>query len=252
MNASLPVAPSWYRSEPSVAGVTRIDEPHVHEFLRSNIWHIKGSRRDLVVDAGLGVTSLRRELPHLFSNHPLLIVTHAHLDHAGAAHEFADRWSHPSERLDVPPPASLRGPDLARLLGFDAADAPTIYLSALPTSRYQIDDFEVSPAPSTVDLADGAQIDLGDRVLSLLHLPGHTPGSCVLFDRDNGALFSGDVIYDDYLLDDLHGSDIADYRTSMEKLRELDVNVVYPGHGAPFDGVRMREIIDAYLTSRPS
>ena len=54
-------------------------------------------------------------------------------------------------------------------------------------------------------------IDLGDRVFEVVHLPGHTPGSAGLIDRDSGVLFTGDVLYDGDLLDELPESNIDDY-----------------------------------------
>ena len=71
-----------------------------------------------------------------------------------------------------------------------------------------------------------------------------------LFNEDDGSLFSGDVIYDDVLLDELPESDIADYVSSMLRLRALPVKIVYPGHGDAFDGDRMRQIIDEYVGRR--
>ena len=72
----LPTRSPWFRVEPVTDVLTRIDEPHVHELLRANIWHLRGRERDLVVDAGLGVASLREHVPALFERDPVLVLTH--------------------------------------------------------------------------------------------------------------------------------------------------------------------------------
>ncbi|WP_426504027.1 MBL fold metallo-hydrolase [Dactylosporangium sp. McL0621] len=99
-------------------------------------------------------------------------------------------------------------------------------------------------------LGDGDRIDLGGRVLTVLHLPGHTPGSIALLEERTGTLYSGDVVYDGGLIDDLPNSDVAAYRRSMELLAGLDVSVVHPGHGPSFDRARLRELAAAYLRQR--
>ena len=43
-------ATDWFRVRPVADGVTWIDEPHVREFYRCNIWHLRGRDRDLLVD----------------------------------------------------------------------------------------------------------------------------------------------------------------------------------------------------------
>ena len=49
----------------------------------------------------------------------------------------------------------------------------------------------------TQKLNDGDLIDLGDRCLRVIHLPGHSPGSIALLDvGSDRCLFSGDVVYD--------------------------------------------------------
>lgn len=248
---TLPIATTWFRRERVAPGVERIEEPHVHEFLRANIWHVTGRDRDLVVDAGLGVASLHQHLPELFAHNPILVLSHAHLDHVGSAHEFTDRRMHRFSAVDERTPASLHGPELATLLGLEPSGMPELLIDATPAG-FDPDAYTIQAAPLTAALADGDVIDLGDRRLQVLHLPGHTPGSICLFDEDAGALFSGDVIYDDLLLDELHESDIDQYVTSMLRLRELPIRTVYPGHGRPFDGERMREIIDDYVRARAS
>jgi glyoxylase-like metal-dependent hydrolase (beta-lactamase superfamily II) len=63
-------------------------------------------------------------------------------------------------------------------------------------------------------------------------------------------LISGDTIYDDVLIDEITGADIADYAASLQRLRDLPVRVVYPGHGPSFPSTRMRQLINRYLTER--
>lgn len=252
MKPALTVAAEWYRVRSVTGSVTMIDEPYVHELLRANIWHVRGASRDLVVDAGLGVASLRNSLPVVFERNPVLVVTHAHLDHVGSAHEFDDRRMHRTSLVDENTAASLNGPELARLLGLDLPGAvlPEWLIRALPFDGFEPHRYAISPAPATVALEDGDTIDLGDMTLRVLHMPGHTPGSVCLFNEADGSLFSGDVIYDDVLLDELPESDVADYVSSMLRLRALPVKIVYPGHGDPFDGDRMRQVIDEYVGRR--
>ena len=69
---------------------------------------------------------------------------------------------------------------------------------------------------------EGDEIDLGDRRLTVLHLPGHTPGETGLWEEATRTLFSGDCVYESgVLLDELPESDIPDYVRSMERLREI-------------------------------
>ena len=57
-------------------------------------------------------------------------------------------------------------------------------------------------------------------------------------------------MYDGGLIDTLPESDVEQYLRTMELLRRLEVDVVYPGHGRPFDRTRLREIAEAYLRER--
>lgn len=250
MSRQLPLARSWFRTRAVSPTLDRIDEPHVHDLLRANIWHVRGRDRDLVVDTGLGVASLRAHLPELFARDPVVVLTHAHLDHMGGAHEFDCCWAYPGEPFHTPPPGSLYPEPLAYELGISAAefciDGP-ILLDALPRSDYAPGDYRLQPAPKIEWLNEGMRIDLGDRSLTALHLPGHTPASVGLFDEVHGTLFSGDVVYDDILIDNCVGSHIPDYRITMNRLSELDVSVVHPGHGDSFDRNRLCDIANDYL-----
>jgi len=45
----------WWRVRSVGDGVTWIDEPHVREFYRCNVWHVRGRDRDMLVDSGMGI-----------------------------------------------------------------------------------------------------------------------------------------------------------------------------------------------------
>ena len=87
MTANLPIAKRWFSRTGLGDGITWLTEPHAHRLLGCNIWHVRGRDRDLLVDTGLGIASLRGEIADLL-DHPLVTVaTHVHYDHAVSLHE---------------------------------------------------------------------------------------------------------------------------------------------------------------------
>lgn len=250
MPHTLPVVSSWFESEKIDDRISRTVEPHVHEFLRSNIWHIRGSARDLIVDSGLGIASLRTEQPELFLNNPVLVVTHAHLDHMGSAHEFDDVRVHADEPIATPVGNSVCGDKLSQQLGI-SEELPQFLIDARPVG-FEPELYRLRPVTNAGRLRGGECLHLGDSEFRILHLPGHTPGSIALFEPATGVLFSGDVIYDGLLLDELPESNISDYLASLERLRSLPVTTVHPGHGPSFGRARLHALIDDYVATRSS
>jgi len=257
-SADLPVRPDWFEVTSLGNGVTCYTEPAVHSFLRANCWHVRGSDRDLLVDAGLGVADLAGLVRERHRREPSLFVTHRHYDHVGGAHGFSHRIAHSAEAAALAHPdqdplvtADLP-PDFLAALVAEEPDgvAPQFLVGAVPEPGYRPADYQVVPAPATELVADGDVIDLGDRALEVVHLPGHTPGSAALFDRSSGVLFSGDAVYDGTLLDELPESDIDDYVLSIRRLLALPVRMVHAGHEPSFDGDRLAELCEAYLLRR--
>ncbi len=236
----------WFRTRTLADGLVLIEEPRVHPLLRANTWLVRGQDRDLLIDSGLGVAPIRPVVLELTGGRePTVVLTHDHLDHMGGAHEFTEVWAHPAESPERPR-GSLHGPTLAELLGVHE-ELPESLLEGDAEDWLAPDAYRLQPVTPSKALEDGDSIDLGDRVLHVLHLPGHSPGSIALLEPDTGSLFSGDVVYDDVPLDDLIGGDRPSYVRSMRRLLDLDVRVVHAGHDNDLTAERMHTIGEAYL-----
>jgi glyoxylase-like metal-dependent hydrolase (beta-lactamase superfamily II) len=252
---ALPVVTDWFGVEDIGEGVTLLTEPHVSGLVSANLWWIRGQRHDVLVDTGLGVASLRQHVPEVLDHETLAVLSHSHLDHTGGAHEFDAVAVHALEAdaIVTPPPASLHPRTEMDLLGLAipaGEDLPGSLLEALPEPGYDESGFAIRPATVTRALTDGDVIDLGDRRLRVIHAPGHTRGSILLYDEDLRWLYTGDVLNDSPVFDEMFGADIPSYVESMRRMHDLDVALVRPGHDNSFDGDHMHGLIDAYLTLR--
>jgi len=109
----IPVASPWFERRTVGDGITLLWEPYVTPLLRCNIWYVRGRDRDLLIDSGLAVASLREAARDLFE-HPLAaIATHAHMDHVGGMHEFETRYIHAAEAAALATAANHLPLDLA-------------------------------------------------------------------------------------------------------------------------------------------
>ncbi len=232
----------WYRVTRLADDVTLIDEPHITPFYRCNMWHVRGRDRDMLVDSGMGVVSLRRWVPLVTERALTAVASHTHFDHIGCHHEFEDRAVHAAEA------EILAAPTRAATLA-DPYVTDEIF-TRLPPEPYRSESYAVPSAPATRLLSDGDVIDLGDRVFEVIHTPGHSPGGIALWEAATGILFSGDIVYDGPLIEDTYHADAADYLRSMIRLLELPVRVVHGGHFPSYDGTRHREIIGAWLAAK--
>ena len=254
----LQIAERWFERRTMGDGLTLLREPHAHPLLRCNIWHVRGRDRDLLVDTGLGVASLRDEIEDLLDKPLVALATHIHYDHVGSLHEFETRLMH---RLEAPQMADYR--EFCALVaskfprefreGLAAMGMPLegeALLDALPHSAFDPATFRIESTTATQIVDEGDSVDLGNRAFEVLHLPGHSGGSIGLWEAKTGTLFAGDAIYDGPLLDDLPESDIPAYVETMKRLRELPVDVVHGGHDESFGRARLVEIADDYIKRR--
>lgn len=82
--------------------------------------------------------------------------------------------------------------------------------------------------------------------MKVIHCPGHTPGSICLYDEANRILFSGDHLLQDripnVIIETIFGrlrkyKSMVSYFSSLERMKSLSVDLVYPGHGNPFNDI---------------
>ncbi|MEN6442331.1 MAG: MBL fold metallo-hydrolase [Methanoregula sp.] len=89
----------------------------------------------------------------------------------------------------------------------------------------------------------------GDMIggLKVLHTPGHTLGSCCLFSEPDKVLISGDTVFADGCFGryDFPGGSRQALAKSLDQLGALDIEELYPGHGAPVERGGKRHIAAA-------
>jgi glyoxylase-like metal-dependent hydrolase (beta-lactamase superfamily II) len=231
----------WFHTRALAPRVFVTLEPAIVPMFRAAMVTVLGRDRDLQFDFGCGVVALRPGLP-LTGKPVVAVASHAHVDHVGGFHEFADRLGHAAETAGF---AGLPGiaTFAEEFRGWPEVTDP-------PPPGWTIADWTLIPAPLTETLDEGDRIDLGDRGFTVLHLPGHSPGGIGLLDEGNGLLLSGDAIYDDDILDDLPGASVPDYLATMERLRHLDCRLVIGGHGPEMTRARMVAVAEDYLRRR--
>jgi glyoxylase-like metal-dependent hydrolase (beta-lactamase superfamily II) len=142
-----------------------------------------------------------------------ILLTHAHIDHAGATAELAKRFDLPIEGPHIGDKFWIdQLPQQSKMFGFDAVEAfePTRWLQ------------------------QGDTVHVGDVELEVRHCPGHTPGHVVFYYRPGKFAIVGDVIFQGSIgrTDFPRGDHAALIRSIRENLFPLGDDVQFlPGHG---------------------
>ena len=250
----LPIVDRWFRARRITESIALLVEAHLDAFFESNVWHVRGRDRDLVVDTGNGIGDLRAELaPFVGDRDVVAVATHDHFDHIGGLHAFDERWCHVADAEGVRRPDGLAlrrsdfRPGLEDEIRWYGYEPPELVITGLPADDFDLAGWRTIPAEPTKLLDEGDVVDLGDRAFEVLHLPGHTAGSIGLWDAADGTLFTGDTAALD---DPLFAEDEEAFVASLARLRALPVEVVYAGHSRPFGREELRALIDRELESR--
>lgn len=201
---------------------------------------------DILIDAPAGVS-----FPGGIKK---IILTHEHCDHIAGLGSLASRVE------------SLAGSaqHVPGLAGGSKTTQPAIYASKFTAeiiskklNRYALCSFlgyefpnvkveplkdgDVLHSTSRGSSRQSARYSRGDAGVSLqvIETPGHSKGAICLYDEERKIFFSGDTVFPDYSLPrtDLPSSEPDKLRATYERLAELEIRTIYPGHGEKIDEV---------------
>ena len=180
-----------------------------------------GTEKAVLIDTGLGVANIKTVVDGLTTLPVTVITTHVHWDHIGGHGYFDDIAVHEAEKnwLSVQFPIPLSGVKMNLLR--DPCDFP---------SDFNVDEYQLFHGEPQQVLHDGDSIDLGNRSITVVHTPGHSPGHCCFYEPQKKYLYSGDLIYSGCLDAFYPTTDPELFFQSVRKIRALDINRVLPAH----------------------
>lgn len=221
-----------------------------------NIYLIKAGSGYAIIDTGwdspLSFQSLENQLAEIgarFTDIKQIIITHCHIDHLGMIVRF--KQSHPNTlyipRREIP---LIK----IRFTGGDQYLPMTDkFLQSHGTPAAELNPPDVMlPVPDNLALTQpdillegGEEIVTGDYTLKVINTPGHTPGHIALYEPRKKLLFSGDVLLPTIATNAAVNVQhtpfpLQQYLDSLNKLKELDIETVLPGHEYPFTNHRKR------------
>lgn len=220
-------------------GVHRFGDGHV------NWWAVEQGQRLTLIDSGLrggwkAVPGALQSIGRSVEDVEAVLLTHAHPDHTGAAEQLrragAVVWAHEADEPHISgPPARPHPRNVLGVLGwlrrpsFVAATAHFVRDGLLWPERVA----ELST------FSDGERLDVPGSP-TVLHLPGHTVGSCGLLFEERDVVFTGDALVTHDVYSGRHGPRLSarasneDSSAALESLRRVEslaVQHVLPGHG---------------------
>jgi glyoxylase-like metal-dependent hydrolase (beta-lactamase superfamily II) len=203
----------------------------VAEYYQTNCWIVAPSRNSecLIVDPGIGIPSLNPAIMEVVNKHSLkigaVLITHGHLDHSFSLisrirdYVDVDCFVHEDDRDLLTYPERAMGPQSQALV------------NELKSAAVLTEEFREPVL--TYSVVDQQNLTLGEMKGTVLHAPGHTPGSIVVTLNDEIAI-TGDVLFKGSIgRTDLPRGSLSDMeRTLREKIATLSDDLqVLPGHG---------------------
>lgn len=193
-----------------------------------HIYLLDGGREKALVDAGMGrkpeaVLDIVRSHGFSPSQISLILVTHAHADHAGGAKALSQATG--AKICASPYEAELVEHGSEEELGLLRAKEEGVFPQ----------DYKFPHTKVELRLSNEQVLEVGDLKVRALLTPGHTPGSvCYYVELPEGpAIFTGDTVFYDGIwgLLNLDQSDPKELRRSIKRLANLPIEGFYPGHG---------------------
>jgi glyoxylase-like metal-dependent hydrolase (beta-lactamase superfamily II) len=260
------------RSFPKLKNITPVAIPFPNDshLISANVYAL-GQNSVTLIDTGPKLpgifTSLETQLRHVgikMTSIERIIVTHGHIDHFGLAMDIQKAAGRPVKCLiHADDKWKLSSANLRERMWSREADnfmaMAGVSEKAVEAVRHRFKFFKTmcDPLDTVSTMKDGDEITGEGFHLEIIHTPGHTAGSCCVYESGQKILFSGDHIIKHITpnpLVELKRSHLKDpsyqslraYRDSLDKLTSLDVQFVFPGHGEYIKD--LPEIISSYRT----
>lgn len=175
------------------------------------------SKEAAIVDPGMIDSAEQNQIDNFIKANELklthLINTHLHIDHSFGIKHIADKYA-------LQPKGSMDDNFLGKNLSMQAD------IFGLP---FKVEAVEISDP-----LKEGDTLKIGDEELIVLQVPGHSPGSIILYAPESAFIIAGDVLFEQSIgRTDLPG---GNYNQLIEGIKSKlftlpDDTTVYPGHG---------------------
>jgi glyoxylase-like metal-dependent hydrolase (beta-lactamase superfamily II) len=243
----------------AAAGIHRLAIPTPFAVGRVNVYLIEDEPLTLVdagPNSGTSFDELQRGiagLGHSLEDIELVILTHQHIDHLGLVSLVAAHSGAEVAAIDAAVPfvenysiEAQADDDFARDVMFRNG-IPEDVVTALQSVSQAFRAWGARAEVTRV-LRDGEEVGFRQRTLLVHHRPGHSPTDTVFHDRDRRILIAGDHLLKHISSNPLitrsrDGSGerpqaLVTYLESLRRTREMDVDLVLPGHGEPITGHR--------------
>jgi glyoxylase-like metal-dependent hydrolase (beta-lactamase superfamily II) len=199
---------------------------HVVTAGAANVYLLELEEGLVMVDAGLSyaANTIQNRIEQLGGNLCLIFITHAHIDHYGAAAAVRRITGAPIAIHSADAAAMGAGEtQLGNVRNWEWTERP------LPTVERMI---RVEPTAANILVEDGERLTECGLDATVVHTPGHTAGSSTLLVEEAYA-FAGDLISTagGLHVQTSYAQDWSQVAPSIEKLRALEPAYVFPGHG---------------------
>ncbi len=241
-----------------VAGIYQLQLPPSGSYLEYvNVYLVRGDSGYLLIDTGWNTEEafnyLKGQLAKLqvdLTQISQIVVTHIHPDHCGLAGRLkqlsqAKVALHHQEKDFI----ESRYVNMDELLhqmrqwlhinGVPTEELPELQMASLGMARF------VTPALPDVILHGGETLSINSFSFKVIWTPGHSPGHICLYEPNQKLLFTGDHILATItpnigLNPQSSSNPLGDYINSLNLVKQLEVNLVLPGHEKPFAGLQKR------------